>query len=324
MKPGPHICRIAFGSGHSPDRFPANAGVARSCAITIILCACFFALTAPISATENTDQAGSRKDRCVGQMDRIDQQIEKITIITDELSRLTPRNPHEADRISRFVQTSRNQLEFFRNRIDRAKNQDERISGQLQQNQSTLCPPCISSDVNLLCRQIESLTGDVSDYMVRANEFLSSVKSADIVSDRLAQIEKTIRRLEAANLTNDSVIVDAKKSIDRARTCLRNRQTDEAMDASLEAERLVTRAQARVAPPQSGNGPFTELKDLAAKTQRIIDSTGNAKAKTVLEKGAAHLATAEQLASEGKAKEAQSELAIARILITKAHQLSRP
>jgi hypothetical protein len=106
----------------------------------------------------------SRKDRCATLLERTEQNIRDFSDMIGRLDRLTP-----ADKAAHFLDAAKSKEEYFYNRIDFLRSTLERIESELASTQG-VCPPCLTSEVDQFCTQIDIVSEEVTDFLARGRE----------------------------------------------------------------------------------------------------------------------------------------------------------
>jgi len=268
-------------------------------------------VAAPIVAGESVQQVTARKDRCVRQLDRAEQQIEKLTDATERLRRLSAAaSGEEQGRISRRYESVSNTIDFFRHRTERVRNQAARIDDQLSNvGSSQICPSCIASDADLLCRQTETLLADAADQISRTAEFEASIKGAALAGSVIAATREKLDTTHIADAGRAAVRADlaaARKALDRG-------DASAALSAALQADVRLHAAlkDAAAATGRDLPGRLRIMQDEISRLTTSTDSSGDAKAAAIVALAQAHCDTAQRRSDAGDTAAARSELDLA-------------
>jgi hypothetical protein len=224
----------------------------------------------------------------------------------------------EQGRISRRYESVSNTIDFFRHRTERVRNQAARIDDQLSNvGSSQICPSCIASDADLLCRQTETLLADAADQISRTAEFEASIKGAALAGSVITATREKLDTTHIADAGRAAVRADlaaARKALDRG-------DASAALSASLQAD---VRLHAALQDAAEGNGrssPADRLRsvhDAMSRLTSVADSSNDAKTATIIALAQAHCDTAHRRIEAGDTAVARSELDLAEKMIAAA------
>ena len=140
--------------------------------------------TVPVAADSDTRTVQAEFERCEAVMERLDRAIRRyedaVTRIIRTFKRTTPAGD---DQLRQEAAALENRLEYFRNRFERARGQEDKISGDLRNVSGPACPSCIASGVNMYCRNGETLQNSLDEYLARAHDLLNRMNTAPTVDD---------------------------------------------------------------------------------------------------------------------------------------------
>ena len=117
------------------------------------------------SAEEDTRSVQADFDRCKSTMERVDRSIQRYK---DIIIRLKQLSRTEGDSASRTGASLESRFDHFRGRFDRASGQADKIRDDLKNIKGPSCPSCVSSSVNMYCRNAETLLNDLEEHIAKA------------------------------------------------------------------------------------------------------------------------------------------------------------
>jgi hypothetical protein len=142
------------------------------------VCAAVLLAAAAGAADSDTRSVQSEFDRCAAVMERVEREMRRYEESVKRLMRTAEETPRSVPReVTQDLGNLEGRIEYFRRRIDRAAAQADRIRGDLKGVKGPTCPSCVSSSVNLYCRNGERLLAEIGDYASRASALQGRLRS---------------------------------------------------------------------------------------------------------------------------------------------------
>jgi hypothetical protein len=135
-------------------------------------------------AENDTRTVQSDFDLCKGEMERVERSVQRFQDAIVRLKRAIDNAAVEKQEgLVNAIASFESKIEYFRGRYDRAAAQADKIRSDLKNVNGPVCPSCISSSVNLYCRNSETLLADIEEYIAKASEFESRTGNQTHASD---------------------------------------------------------------------------------------------------------------------------------------------
>jgi hypothetical protein len=137
-------------------------------------------LSFAVSSVAGTDTrtVQSDFDRCTGEMGRVERSLQRFQDAIGRLKRATDGAAVEKQEgMVNAVTSLESKSEYFRGRYDRAAAQADKIRDDLKNVNGPVCPSCVSSSVNLYCRNSETLLANLDEYIAKASEIESRMRN---------------------------------------------------------------------------------------------------------------------------------------------------
>jgi hypothetical protein len=273
-----------------------------------------------MTTAQSVESVTSQKERCLRKLEKVERALENVTAGLERIKRLRQASSGGSAAAEAFVEKSQSTLEYMNNRIERARNQLEKIESDLQKAGSgKKCPSCISSDVNLFCRHVESLYTENSDLMndlVTHERTLRASVSANELCDRtdalLASLDSSIRKTSTGYRAATALLA-------KARAAMKSNEPASAMAFALEANDSAAAIPSGKKASCALGPDIERISERLSKTRQsatVKDTSG--KAERILTKAQEHLDKGKALCAAGKTEEARTELSIAEKFITTA------
>ncbi|MBD3316723.1 MAG: hypothetical protein GF344_13120 [Chitinivibrionales bacterium] len=272
----------------------------------------------------SAEQVRSDHERCLRRLERIEQRLRDIETTVDRIERLDDAAGENDQRAKRFARTARNRIDYFKGRIERVRNQERRIVDDLQEiGSGKVCPDCLSSDVDLMCRLIDNLATEVRDYHAETRQEEQAARRRGEAAEVIARAERTLALIKTPRGgSNDEGthedLVRARKLLERARKELAAKNPDKAMEPALEAGDLIS----SFAPEHFTDKPLEPrleyTKDRIAELRTRLTPGQNRPAEILLDKASEHLRNAEELVAQGEWGQATKRVRIAEKLVENA------
>ena len=211
--------------------------------IIVMLCLARAATGSDIRSVE------TQFDRCESTMERINREILRFEEAVERLKRLVERNRERYGDYEKNIVKLENRVDYFRSRFDRSTGQRDKIRTDLNNVSGTTCPSCITSSVDLYCRNSETLTSELEDYFTRVSALEDRITSStETVPDKEATAKKTVSYVSRRKQTGASI--DLHKSLFDAcdsgagklllQQCTINLQRADSLDSAGAAEQSLT------------------------------------------------------------------------------------
>ena len=142
---------------------------------TFLVIFCFWGM---LSADSNIRSVQADFDRCETDMERVKRELLRFEQAVKRCRRLLSQNNGLQQRFTDDVAKYENRVDYFRGRIDRSFGQRDKIRTDLRNIKGTTCPSCITSSVELYCRNSENLTNDINDYISQITALEDNIISA--------------------------------------------------------------------------------------------------------------------------------------------------
>jgi hypothetical protein len=162
-------------------------------------------LSFPILSTDSdTRSVEAEFERCETTIERSRRELARFEEVIQRLKRSMDKATLDSTHTAvRDVFRLTNRIEYLRSRIDRLNGQRDKIRNDLRNVKGPSCPSCISSSVNLYCRNGENLAGELDDCLSEATALEDQLRSRkertgsssekpESFSHRYRKIEKTI------------------------------------------------------------------------------------------------------------------------------------
>jgi hypothetical protein len=160
---------------------------------------------ASMASAQTVESVTSQKDRCLRKLEDIERSLENCAIGIERIKRLQPDSTSITASADAFIEKTQSKIEYMRSRIERSRNQVEKIETDLQSVKSGgKCPKCIGSDVNLFCRQVESLFSENADLTNMINQFERSLRAGASSGNRGAVKRFGLKAGDSASLQGPS------------------------------------------------------------------------------------------------------------------------
>ncbi len=167
-------------------------------------------------ADSDTRTVQAEFDRCESAMERVKRDMLRFEATVDRLKRtfdgLTAAKDQEA--VQALLKLE-NRVDYLRGRIDRSAGQRDKIRSDLKAVSGATCPSCITSSVNLYCRNGETLTREIEEYLADASALEDRVGNRHQQTARppgkgksAASIDST-RRVIAAAMAQQKPLLDS-------------------------------------------------------------------------------------------------------------------
>ena len=149
----------------------------------------FFSFPAIVHADDDTRTVEAEFNRCKSTMERLKREMlrfeEAVKRLKGALDGSTVAKNREI--MQSFLKLE-NRVDYLRGRIDRSAGQRDKIRGDLKSAGAT-CPSCVTSSVRLYCRNSETLTREIEEWITNAaaleDRIGAGVKRSTGVSDRI-------------------------------------------------------------------------------------------------------------------------------------------
>ena len=142
--------------------------------------------TALVTADSDTRSVQAEFDRCRLVIDRLERTLRRYEDAVARIIRIVKLPTHAGDnRLRQEAASLENRLEYFRNRFERARGQADKIRGDLKNVSGPTCPSCVTSSVNMYCRNGETLQNSLDEYIIRADDLLNSMNDTPSETDAL-------------------------------------------------------------------------------------------------------------------------------------------
>ncbi len=166
-------------------------------------------------ADSDTKTVQSEFDRCSALMERFERSLRRYENVVDAIKQSAeiPRDKDGA--VLREAALLENRLEYFRNRFERARGQADKIRSDLKNVRGPTCPSCVESGVNMYCRNAETISNDIEEYLQKAADLQSRISAASVAGGKETSF---MRRRSAADSSYRAVTV----CDDRGAETLRN------------------------------------------------------------------------------------------------------
>ncbi|MBN1309517.1 MAG: hypothetical protein JXA18_16475 [Chitinispirillaceae bacterium] len=128
----------------------------------------FFSFPAIIGADDDTRTVEAEFERCESTMERVKRDMLRFEEAVDRLKRAIEgsKSAKDQETMQSFLKLE-NRVDYLRGRIDRSAGQRDKVSSDLKSAGAT-CPSCVSSSVNLYCRNSETLTSEIEKCLADA------------------------------------------------------------------------------------------------------------------------------------------------------------
>jgi hypothetical protein len=275
--------------------------------------------TSMVSA-QSVESVTSQKERCLRKLEKVERSLETITAGIERVRRLRQASKENSVSSDAFIEKSQSKVEYLNNRIERTRNQLEKIESDLQNAQNgKQCPKCIASDVNLFCRQIESLYTENGDLGSEVNGFERTLRASVSVTDLCKRNDLLLAAIDSLTRSGNCRYQAAVTLQENARSAIASNKLDAAMAFALEAGDSVaaipSKRQVRC-PLDSSIERISKRLTEARKSATGKDTTG--KADRILAKAQEHFEKGKAQCIAGKTEEARTELSIAEKFIATA------
>ncbi|MBN1575220.1 MAG: hypothetical protein JW913_01615 [Chitinispirillaceae bacterium] len=143
----------------------------------------FFFFPTIVRADDDTRTVEAEFDRCESTMERVNRDMLRFEEAVGRLKRALDGSKAAVDQetMQSFLKLE-NRVDYLRGRIDRSAGQRDKIQGDLKSSGAT-CPSCVTSSVNLYCRNGEMLTREIEKCLAEAsaleNQIYSRSKTAE-------------------------------------------------------------------------------------------------------------------------------------------------
>lgn len=122
------------------------------------------------AADSDTRAVQAEFDRCRSVMERLERSLRRYEDAVGRIIKTVKRSDFSGENELRQEASSlENRLEYFRNRIERARGQADKINGDLKPT----CTSCVTSSVNMYCRIGETLRNSLDEYLFKAEDLLN-------------------------------------------------------------------------------------------------------------------------------------------------------
>jgi hypothetical protein len=166
------------------------------------------------AAESDTRVVQSEFDRCRGIMERVDRSIERYQDVIASLKRaIDAASPEKREGLIREMNSLENRVEYFRSRFDRAAGQADKIRSDLKAVKGGRCSSCISSSVNMYCRNAETMLTDIEEQIAKAAQFGSGLERASAQTASHGEQGK-IDRFALRRSAIDSIMTLRKDALD--------------------------------------------------------------------------------------------------------------
>ncbi len=177
-----------------------------------ILCIIGFLAAIGHAAESDTRVVQSEFDRCKGIMERVDRSIQRFQDAVASLKRsLDAASAKNREGAVREMSALESRVEYFRSRFDRAVAQADKIRNDLKSVKGGRCSSCISSSVNMYCRNAETMLTDIEEQIALAVQAESRPGHASLKAgagaDRSAADKFNLRRASIDSMMNIKKIV---------------------------------------------------------------------------------------------------------------------
>ncbi len=217
----------------------------------------FFPLVSPPAAS--WEQIAQKRDRCADQFERARQLMSTFEAAADRFRSLRPPpDKQSAARAEQFGHSLQVKHDYLRNRLDRIRNLSEKTRSDIetQRRQSSSCPDCIASSIDLFCRQVESLIEEIGEQIGAIRDFERAMGSAAAgddaaqgkgASDTTGGIEHKIERARRAletgpNERAEKMLLMAVQHHEASLKCAREGEPDEARKQAVISDKLADKA----------------------------------------------------------------------------------
>lgn len=122
-----------------------------------------------ITADSDTRSVEAEFERCETTMERTRRELVRFEEVMQRVKRSLDNTTLDSTQSAvRDVFKLTNRIEYLRSRIDRSNGQRDRIRNDLRNVKGPSCPSCLSSSVDLYCRNGENLAGEIDDCLSQA------------------------------------------------------------------------------------------------------------------------------------------------------------
>jgi vacuolar-type H+-ATPase subunit I/STV1 len=270
-------------------------------------------IIAPSISAQTVESVGSQKDRCLRKLEKVERNLDNTNAAVDRIKRLRQAaQDAEAQQADAFLEKAANKIEYTSNRVERCRNQLEKIESDLA-NVSTgnQCPKCISSNVNLFCRQIESIYSENADLMSEIVGFERTLRASASVHELMKRTDNALAAVDSQTRAGSARLRAAAALQEKARKALAANNLDAAMGFALEAGDSVAGVAARKPVAGPLDDEIARVSGWIEEARKAIGAGNGAKSSVVLEKAEAHFEKAKALYAQGKTDDSRTELAIA-------------
>ena len=283
--------------------------------LVLLTCAPLF-----LPLAQSVESVTSQKERCLRKLEKVERSLETITAGIERVSRLRQASKEGGVSSDAFIEKSQSKVEYLNNRIERARNQLEKIESDLQDAQGgKQCPSCIASDVNLFCRQVESLYTENSDLQNEVNQFERTLRSSVSVIELCKRNDLLLAAIDSQARAGNDGYRAAVALQEKARAAIASNKLDAAMAFALEAGDSVSALSSKKQGPCPLAPEIERIsKQLTKARESIAGKDSDEKAERILTKAQEHLEKGKSLCDSGKTKEARTELSIAEKFIATA------
>ena len=270
-------------------------------------------IAAPLLFGQTVESVTSQKDRCLRKLEKAERNLDNINAALDRIKRLRRASSEtEAQRVDAFLEKAQNKIEYSNNRIERCRNQLEKIVSDLANEAGVnQCPKCISSNVTLFCRQIESIYSENADLASEMAGFERTLRASASVHELLKRTDGIIAAVDSQTAAASSRLKAAYSLQEKARKALASNNLDAAMGYALEAGDSA----AGLAGKKPEKGPLDDeiarVSGWIEEAKKAVNCGNASKSSVVLEKAVAHFEKAKALYAQGKTDDSRTELAIA-------------
>lgn len=274
---------------------------------------------------EDIESARARLELCSDQLNRTEYELDRTEQTIEDLRDIdiatgSPEN------LAGTLESLSSRHDLLKRRLTRARTQYARIKDRLG-DLSGSCPDCISSDVDLFCRQAENVYSESGELLDRIRETTGTAKSRAAATKALNRAQHALEEArmlaavaeETANAdSGHAALAEAHKACENAAQTLANdelqRTTDWAFRCAKNAEQAAKLLSASGMSEEAG---WARLNALSQELSRQVAGSADPKTAKIFELANHHLTEARTLINQKRAEEAVAELRIAESLLEK-------
>ncbi len=165
-------------------------------------------------ALSDTRTVQAEFDRCTATMERVERSLRRFDDALERMKQNIGNHvPGKREEWSGEMTALENRIEYFRNRFERVRGQADKIRDDLKNLTGPACQSCVSSGVELYCRNSESLLTDLEEYLNKASDLEARMQGRSFSASgrgsgeqRNIQARKILQKTEQHSLAESGTL----------------------------------------------------------------------------------------------------------------------